>query len=229
MRNNGREFDGAYRDTDHYFGEKPESILVDHATLIDKSRPGLDVGAGQGRNSFYLAGVCAGVDAIDPSTEAVKAISTVADHTGLPVRAIRADFERFDPVRDGIAGEKFRSYGAICLFGLIQLLTPVSIHRLKENLLSWSGEGSVVFLTAFTTDDPSFDEISRTWYPVGPLSYMDNTGTVRTYLEPGEATRLLPETSVVYHREFLGPEHRHGEGPLQRHAIVEAVLKREPD
>jgi SAM-dependent methyltransferase len=229
MGNNGWNFDRAYRDTDHYFGERPERILVDFAALIDQSRPALDVGAGQGRNSFYLARLCAGVDAIDPSQEAVKTISTVAQKTGLPVRAVQTDFEGFDPVLDGIAGEKFRSYGAICLLGLIQLLTPVSVQRLKENLLLWSGEGTLIFVTAFTTDDPSFEEISRTWNPAGPRSFMDNTGAVRTFLEPGEARHLLGEFSVVFHREGLGPEHRHGEGPLQRHAIVEAVLKRERD
>ena len=51
-------------------------------------------------------------------------------------------------------------------------------------------------------------------------------GTVRTYLEPGELPKLFRGFSVVHYEERLGPEHRHGDGPPERHALAEAVMRR---
>ena len=67
------DFDSIYRRSANYFGDQPDRILVDHIGLIDRRRPALDVGAGQGRNAMFLAEHGTRVDAIDPSAEAVAA------------------------------------------------------------------------------------------------------------------------------------------------------------
>jgi cyclopropane fatty-acyl-phospholipid synthase-like methyltransferase len=224
--NQSREFNKAYKSSSNYFGDKPEQILVDHADQIDGSRPALDIGTGQGRNAFFLAHRGIDVDAIDSSEEAVSTTDALAKSMKLPVVVTRAEFGRFEPSVEGIAGPRFDSYGAICLFGLIQLLTPASIQILVKRVLDWSGSGTLLFLTAFTTGDPSFQVVSKKWKPIGDRSYMDPGGAVRTFLEPGQAPHLFAGFSELHHREGMGPEHRHGDGPLQRHAVVEAVLER---
>jgi tellurite methyltransferase len=221
-----REFDDVYKSSDHYFGDSPERILVQYADRIDDTRPALDIGTGQGRNAFFLAKRGIEVDAIDPSEEAVGATAAVAGSLNLPVLATRVEFDRFDPSRDGVAGARFDSYGVICLFGLIQLLKPVSIQSLTKKVLEWSGDSTLLFVTAFTSNDPSFPGVSNQWKRIGGLSFAGPGGAVKTYLEPGQAPRLFAGFNVLYHWEGLGPEHRHGDGPLQRHAMVEMVLER---
>ena len=51
-------------------------------------------------------------------------------------------------------------------------------------------------------------------------------GSLGTFLEPGEIVDLFRFLEVVDHQEFLGPEHRHGDGPPERHGRAEAVLRR---
>ncbi len=49
------DWDRSYRETSNVFGADPAPILDRHADLIELGPPILDVGCGQGRNSFYLA------------------------------------------------------------------------------------------------------------------------------------------------------------------------------
>jgi cyclopropane fatty-acyl-phospholipid synthase-like methyltransferase len=217
------DFDDAYRVSAGYFGDGPERILVAHVGDVDKRRPALDVGAGQGRNAFFLAERGVRVDAIDPSAEAVRAIETAARARKLPVRAVKSGFERFVPEARSIP------YGAICLFGLIQLLDWDSIDELSRRVKLWTAAGSVVFLTAFTTGDPSFESCAESWSAVGKNSFADSDGAVRTFLEPGEARRIFPGFEVVHRWEGTGPQHRHGDGPVHHHAMTEWVLKRSED
>ena len=223
MNNERSIFDDAYRKHEGYFGEGQAQLLIDHVQLIDSTRPALDVGTGQGRNAVFLAQKGIVVDAIDPSEEAVKATASAARDNNLAVRAIQSSYETFDPRAER---EYFSTYGAICLFGLIQLLTWDSIGRLQDRVNSWSGKGTVVFLTAFTTEDSAFEKCARDWRSVGRNCFEDGRNTIRTFLEPGEAPGLFKGFKAVYHWEGLGPEHRHGDGPMQQHAVVELVLQR---
>ena len=80
-------------------------------------------------------------------------------------------------------------------------------------------------MTGFTTEDPSF----ATWsscQELGRTSFVDPWGRIRTFLEPGEIVALSRQFEEIVLNEGMGPEHRHGEGPLERHARFEAVLRR---
>ncbi len=85
MKDGRSIFDDAYRKHEGYFGEGPERLLIDHVHLIDSTRPALDVGAGQGRNSLFLARKGIEVDAIDPSDEAVRTTASAARDNNLAV------------------------------------------------------------------------------------------------------------------------------------------------
>ncbi len=202
------------------FGPEPEETLIDHGGLIDRSRPVLDIGAGQGRNTLFLARQGFQVDAIDPSKVAVNQIETHAVRENLPVRVFACGFDTFSP--------DIESYAGIAVYGIVPQLSPPSIQDLIAKILDWTGEGSVVFLTAFTTADPAFNKISRTLQPVGKNSFRDDEWGTRTYLEPGEILDFFPDFDVIHHWEGMGPEHRHGAAAPERHAMTEAVLLRPP-
>ena len=45
-------------------------------------------------------------------------------------------------------------------------------------------------------------------------------------LDRGEILRLFESYQAVYHREGLGEEHCHGDGPPERHASIRAVFRK---
>jgi cyclopropane fatty-acyl-phospholipid synthase-like methyltransferase len=211
-------YDETYRKTKDAFGAEPEVILRKFYRRIDRTEPVLDIGAGQGRNALFLAREGFTVDAIDTSKVAIETISAIAKKEGLPIRTGQCGIDEFVPETDFYAG--------ILIFGLIQILSWEELGLLLEKIRSWTRKGSLVFVTGFTVADPSFARYSQTCKAIGKNSFAGERGDLRTYLDAGEILNLFSEYEVVHHWEGMGPEHRHGDSPLERHAIVEAVFRR---
>ncbi len=87
-------------------------------------------------------------------------------------------------------------------------------------------EGSVLFITAFTTADDSHKVISNNSKRIGKNSYIKPNGEKRTFFEPGELKSIFNDYKKTHYWEGLGPEHRHGDNPIERHALVEAVFQK---
>ena len=214
------EYDQTYRGAENYFGADPEPLLKNHAHLLDKSHRILDLGAGQGRHALFLTRQGFQVDAIDPSKVAIEKVSAMAAQEGLLIRAYQSGFETFEPQTD--------FYSGVLIFGLIQILPWQAIELLLHKVKEWTRAGSLVFIRAFTTLDQSFAHAlcSEKWKAAGRNSFADEQGHFKTYLAPREILDLFGDYKLITHWEGLGPEHRHADGPIERHAEVEGVFQR---
>jgi len=209
-------YDEEYGRVPELFGSEPEPLLLRHADTLDPALPVLDIGAGQGRNAIELARRGLTVDAIDPSVVAVETLRGRAEAEGLPLKVHGRTFNDFSA--DG-------PYGAILVFGLIQILSWEAIARLVERITKWSVPRTHVFITAFSAGDASYIRWSGNGREIGPNSFRAADGEIRTFLEPGQILELFHAFDVVEHREGLGPVHRHGDSPPEQHAMVEAVFR----
>jgi len=215
------DYDESYRRNPAVFGDAPGPMLRDRVALLNQALPVLDLGAGQGRHTLHLARAGLGADAVDPSAVAVETIRKAAAAEGLDVRVTAGSFNTFEPAR--------APYGAILLFGLVQILTWEELAELRQRVDTWTAPGSLLFITAFSASDAACERHRQTWQQIGPNSFADQRGQrreVRTYLEEGQVLDLFPSFEAIHHWEGLGPEHRHGEEPPERHMRIEAVLKR---
>lgn len=210
-------YDELYGNLDEAFGAAPDALLLEHRHRLDPSQPVLDVGAGQGRHSLLLARAGFTVDAIDPSAVAIRTLASRAEEQDLTVRARVAGFDTFDPT--------VAAYGAVLVFGLFPDLRRGSIDDLLRHIDRWTASGSLVFVTAFTTDDASY-RLYAEGESVGRHSYVHPRHGQRTFLAPGELPDLFPGYVAEHLVEEIGPEHRHGDGPAERHARAAAVLRR---
>ena len=212
------KYDRAYRDIADYFGNEPTEILAEHYRFIDKTRPVLDIGAGQGRNSIFLAREGYTVDAIDPSPVGLETIDRITAKEHLSIRTFPVGFENF-------AADN-APYSAILLFGVIQVLPRDKGDLLAEKVRQWLADGGLVFIAAFSTEDPSYGKSAADGKSVGRNSFISGDGEYHTYLEPDEILTLFSGFSVVYHRESMGKLHRHGNRPPHQHAEIIAVLRK---
>jgi len=214
----GKGFDDAYRETADFFGREPSEILSDHYRHLDPSLPVLDLGAGQGRHALFLARAGLTVDAVEPSAVGVERMTLIASREQLPMRIHHAEFQQFTP--------RTRPFGGVLLLGLMPLLTREEIDLLLEKVDAWTTTGSLIFVTTFSSEDPACAERATSDRQIGRHSYVDRQGQVWTYLEPREILHLFAGYKVVHHWEGLGEEHRHGDGPLERHASIDAVFRK---
>lgn len=212
------DFDRDYDTTDALFGRDPERIVRTHIDLLPASGDVLDIGCGQGRNALCLARRGRPVVAVDPSQAAVDIVARAATAEGLPVTTVRSGFAELADPKTPFAG--------VIVVGLIQLLPPPEVDRLVASIRRWTATGSVLFVVAWTMEDPRYQEIAASWSPLGRGSFRAGDGRVRTFLPPGGALELFPEWEVVEHVEELGDWHRHGDGPAERHGRVELVARR---
>lgn len=212
-----KRYDDLYKKHDGYFDDHPDSILVDYCELIDRSKPVLDIGAGQGRHSLYLAQRGFQVDAIDTSIVAIEHFAREARQRNLLINAGHLSFEdmRVKPA----------TYSAVLLFGLIQLLRWEEIDRLTSNIRKWLIDGGLVFLLAFLKEDASYERFSA-GKQIGMNSFINANSTVRTFLESDQILKLFDGFEVVHHWEGMGPLHQHADNPPEQHAEVHAVLRR---
>ncbi|MFQ5498529.1 MAG: methyltransferase domain-containing protein [Candidatus Zixiibacteriota bacterium] len=211
-------YDKSYDSTAALFGTEPESTLCRYCNKISHELPVLDIGAGQGRNSCYLASRGFVVDAIDPSSVAVETIAAAAQKDDLPIRSVHCCYDTYVPTS--------LPYGAVLVFGLIQILTHGQINILMSRVRQWTGDGSLLFVTAFSVEDPSYRYYASHAKLLGQNSFQTDDGEVRTFLEPNEILRTCADWQVVHHWEGQGPEHCHGEGTPERHAMIELVARR---
>lgn len=211
-------FDSAYSSVPNYFGAGPDPLLVRHVDLIDRSRPVLDIGCGQGRHSFYLARRGLSVDALDPSSIGLEQVAKTASGEGLSIRTICGGFADL--------GRSKVKYGCILVFGLTPLLSREEIHGLVEMVDATLGPGGTLFITGFGTWDPAYPNHESTREKEGRNSFRSIDGSLGTFLEPDEIVTLFPFLEALEHQEFLGPEHRHGDGAPERHGRAEAILRR---
>ncbi|MGD9549220.1 MAG: methyltransferase domain-containing protein [Candidatus Krumholzibacteriia bacterium] len=183
--------------------------LIDGGTV-------LDIGAGQGRNALFLARRGFDVHTLEPSNVAATALGALAGRENLPFSVFTDPFGAFHP--------PVPSYAGILVFGLIPDLRRGEITDLAGRVRRWSCPGALLWVTAFTTEDPAYPKWKTGTEEIDPRSFRRPDGRVRTYLEPGEILRLFPGFSPIHHWEGLGPEHRHGDGQPERHGMAEAVF-----
>ena len=211
-------YDDYYKNTPNVFGSAPNQILVEYADLIDPSAIALEIACGQGRNSFFLARRGMTVHALDPSAEGIRQVEAVAEKEGLAIRTIHGGFADLQPEGNG--------YGAILVFGLIPELKRDNVTALVATIEKVLAPKGLLFITGFGTWDPAFEDHQREWTEDSLNSFCSLDGLVRTYLEPGDLEALFPGFEVIHSWEGLGPEHRHGDGPPERHGLAEAVFRR---
>lgn len=210
-------YDKTYRETEHVFGIEPEDSLVKFIEKINKNYPVLDIGAGQGRNSVFMADQGFTVDAIDTSKVAVETIAKISDERNLKINVAKSDFLKFN--------SGGRKYSCIMIFGLFQMMNWHDINEFVKKAKKLTVEGGLIFITAFGTKDPSYKECVKNYIEIGKNSFFGDETHIKTFLEEDEILSYFSNETIIHHFEGLGKEHKHGNGQLEQHYLVELVVK----
>ena len=142
------DFDYFYSKQKSYFGEEPSDGLVamlkQYQVNIGKA---LDIGAGEGRNSVYLAGLGFDVTSIEPTKDGSNKIIEKSNQLDLNINVLNCDYlsenlnEKYDFI---IAGTS--------LDHMEKDYLDKAVEKLKGSL----NKGGLVYIVVFTQDDPGY-------------------------------------------------------------------------
>ncbi len=210
-----KEYDKAYK-TKNFFGEKADDLLINHYKKIKPKGTVLDIGIGQGRNTFFLLDKGYSVHGIDPSKQAIDTLNEQIRKQKLNLSVFHTKFSEFK--------SKEKTYDAVLIFGLIQILLEKEIELLVEKISVCLKKGGLIFLTGFTKQESVFMPKTTQWKKLSASSFTDNNGNFRTFLNADEAAKYFTHYKIIHKWEGLGEKHRHGTGAEEQHHLFELVL-----
>ena len=197
------EFDKFYDKDDLSFGSEPSPELKELVSTLDPGGQVLDLGAGDGRNSLYLARNGLNVTAIDNSLVGLKKLIRFAGQNGLPgsVTTICSDVRYLR-----YAVSKFDLVVAVTIF---DHLSPEDISPLFEQISDSLAPGGFIFVRVHTIADPGYRHDHRHSSELAKM--------IRHYFAPDELKSLMKDEFVLksYAEKVTvddthGPRHFHG-------------------
>ncbi len=206
-------FDRFYAGEKLAFGEKPSEYLSDLVNGARASGRALDIGAGDGRNSLYLAQVGFDVTAIDTSQVGLDKLERLARSRGL---AAHIHTETADARTATYAPGTYALIAAVTLFDHLRAPdVPPLFERLTASLV----DGGLLFVKAHTVDDPGHSEDRR--------EASELAGEIHHYFERNELLRLAADRFYIIRYEETR-EHDTSHGRPHYHAFAKMLARKYP-
>jgi len=195
-------YDSIYRDNPNSYGQKPNVLL----TKIVKKITGkefLDLGCGQGRDSFYMARKKFNVTEVDNSKVAVSQIKKALREKKINnIQAICQDISKF-LIKPG-------RFSVINCQNALQFLSKKNnlkvIKNIQKNILS----GGFIIITSFTSKNPP-------------------SKRRKSHFEPGELKKLfeIPDFKIIHYFEGIFVDNGHiGQPKPHKHGVVRIIAQK---
>jgi cyclopropane fatty-acyl-phospholipid synthase-like methyltransferase len=198
------EFDKFYgQDGKGLYYPKPSSILRKNVEkLVFKDAVALDLGCGDGRNSFYLAEQGITVHCYDISNVAISKINRLNDRFGYDIRAIHADVTTLEFPAN--------SYDLIVASTILDHFEEHTALNVLERIKTWIKPGGYVYVGVFTKDDPAYKDKAGL-LPDSDKDKISETGDlIRYFFTVGELKLEFQSFSVLEYYEGLKEDLTHG-------------------
>jgi tellurite methyltransferase len=183
----------------------PNHDIVELAAALPIGARVLDLGCGEGRNAFYLAGRGCRVTAVDRSAAGIEKLRALGQQTRVPLEAVVADISEF-PI-EGI-------WDLVMAHGVIDYLDNPVWRRLLTEVKAHTAPGGVNAYTCMLFTDE---------YPAGPEFI---TAGFKHSLAQGELAAFYGDWTIVRHDRYVKWD-QHPGIPLHCHP-VDKVTARKP-
>ena len=197
------DYQSRYANKEFYWGLKPNKIVVDSIKDLNVGAKVLDMGCGEGRNSFFLAENKFDVTAVDSSEKGIEKLNEFAEKESLQIKTSVADVCYFLKNCD--------KFDAIFGINVLQFISEKDIFNLITLMQSKTSSNGLNIITAFVAENQAQKE--------------KNLLRNRYFFDEGELKMLYKDWEIVFYEEKLGNWETHGE-PEHRHFTVKLIAKK---
>jgi cyclopropane fatty-acyl-phospholipid synthase-like methyltransferase len=191
-----------YSETEGYL-ERPDETII-RLVRENNIETSLDVGAGNGRHSIFLANNGVKVKAIDISKEGLNLLNVKAKNNDL---IIKTEVVSVDDYFDDEKYDLVLSTGGVLNF-LNKETSIQVIQKLKDNVK----EGGYIYITVFTIHDNAFaHQFEQADIKYGETYYSDKIDTWVTGFKDNELRMLFEDWDTINYFEADILDYGHGE------------------
>ena len=164
----------------------------------------VDIGAGEGRNSLYLASQGYSVIAIEPSDVGVSKIVKRSSDLELSIDIKNTDFLSCSPFLEDV--------GLVIALTSLEHMEPEYMQEAIKEIKRIMKPGGYIYALVFTEEDPGFTKDIQ--------SASECAMFVKHYFRKDELRTLFSDFSVLEYSEYVkednthGPIHYHGKAKL---------------
>lgn len=182
----------------------PNHDMVELAAGLPPGARVLDLGCGEGRNAFFLAGRGCEVTAVDISDAAIEKLGTLAERTGLRIDLAVADISEYP-----ITG----AFDLVMAHGVIDYLENAQWRELLERVRDHTLPGGFNAYTCmlFTDEHPTLPELAEAGF--------------KHSLAPGELAGFYSDWSLIRHDRYVKWD-QHPGVPEHCHPVDKVVARR---
>jgi len=193
----------------------PDLFLLQYLPIVPRGIA-LDLGAGNGRNSLFLAEHGFEVDAFDRDAESVEKLMRVAQERNLPVRAIRNELTTLTILP--------KRYSLAVIAWVLMFLRRGERDGLVKMAIRGLVPGGFVYLGVFSTQDPGYALCKEKFEEIEERTFfVPKRKMTMHYFLPEEAKALLGGLDLIAFKE--GYEMDIGHGDPHHHGRIEVIAR----
>lgn len=199
-------YDLKYSTEDFYWGLQPDKLVVDSIQYLPPAAKVLDLGCGEGRNSFFLAKNNFKVTAVDISEPGIKKVKKFARQEKISIKTYSDDINSFLT-----SGEVKQSlYDAIFCLNSLQFVSQVNIINLIKKIKLITKPQGFNIISSFIAESSKQREavLQKGFY----------------YFNQGELLSLYQDWKSVFYEEKIGHWETHG-ASKHRHFVVNLMAQ----
>ncbi|MDY6824199.1 MAG: class I SAM-dependent methyltransferase [Thermodesulfobacteriota bacterium] len=195
-------FDKAYETREMYYGWQVREEFEDYFDGMDlKDVATLDLGAGEGRYSLYVAKKGARVKAVDFSAAGLAKLQDLARSKGLTINTAVCDLKDYAFTPD--------AYHLVIAATILDHLDPAARKNVTAGIVRSLKPGGFLYANVFTTADPGFTQNRGE-------GVSDTSFGIAHYFEEGELQTCFEDLEHLHYYEGQeldlshGTPHTHG-------------------
>ena len=200
-----------------YWGLKPNPTLESFINSIPEGKA-LDLGGGEGKNSFFLAQNGFEVETVDKNSQSLEKCQNFADQHKLQIQTILSNIKGFD-LKEG-------KYTLIISTAALDFLKKSEIEPLVKKMKKALHKNGYIFLMVFSSDDPMYQKIIS----IGLKEIEENTFYLpkfkihRHFFTLQELKEMFQDLKIIYLEQRKIKDIGHGKSHF--HNVIEILAQK---
>ncbi len=197
------DYNSRYSKEEFYWGLKPNHLVKDSVKYLPQRAKVLDLGCGEGKDSFFLSKNNFQVTSVDFSERGIRKLNEFAKKEKLDILTEVSDIKSYLKNCEG--------YDAIFAINLLQFIDKKSLPNIINQIQLKTGKNGLNVISAFIAETKKQREM--------------RLSNGRYLFEEGELRGFYKGWKILFYEEKLGDWETHG-GPRHRHFNVKLIAKK---